>query len=83
MSSHIDIKRKKSESFDAMFRRFSRRLQQSGKTLDVKSQRFFARKAKKNKLQESALRRLTKGARREFLLKTGKVTEDDLRKKRR
>lgn len=83
MSSHIEVKRKKGESFDAVFRRFSRRMSQSGKTLDVKASRFFHRPTKKNKVHESALRRMEKGARREFLLKTGKVKEEDLRGPRR
>lgn len=77
--SQIEIKRKKGESFEALFRRFSRRLQQSGKTLEVRSHRFFAKRANKNRVQGSALRRLEMGARREYLLKTGKITEEELR----
>lgn len=80
--SNIEVKRKKGESFEALFRRFSRRLQQSGKVLEVRGSRFFERTPNKNKTRDSALRRLEMGAKREYLLKTGKVKEEDLRAKR-
>ncbi len=83
MSSHIEAKRKKGESFDALLRRFTRRMQQSGKNLDVKANRFWVKTPKKNRIQDSALRKLVKGARRAYMLKTGKVTEEDLRAKKR
>jgi ribosomal protein S21 len=78
--SDIEVKRKKGESFEAVFRRFSRRLQQSGKALDVRAGRYFAKTAKPNKVKASKLRSLEKGEKREYLLKTGKVKEEDLRK---
>lgn len=77
--SDIEVKRKKGESFEALFRRFTRRIQQSGKPLNVRSGRFFAKKPNKNKLHESAVRRLEMGERREYMLKTGKIREEDLR----
>jgi ribosomal protein S21 len=82
MASTIEVKRKKGESFEALFRRFSRRLQQSGKVLDVRASRYFERAPNKNRIQDSALRRLELGEKREYLLKTGKVKEEDLRQKR-
>lgn len=81
--SVIEIKRKKSESFEAMFRRFSRRLQQSGKILTLRAGRYFNKPANKNKQKSSALRRLEKGEKREYLLRTGKLKEDDYRRRRR
>lgn len=83
MSSHIEAKRKKGESFDALLRRFTRRMQQSGKQLDVKSGRYWIKSPKKNKVHDSAVRKLVKGARRAYMLKTGKVTEEELRAKKR
>lgn len=77
--SNIEVKRKKGESFEALFRRFSRRIQQSGMALNVRAGRFFERKPNKNKVHESALRRKEMGERREYLLKTGKIREEDLR----
>ncbi len=81
--SDIEVKRKKGESFEALFRRFSRRIQQSGKSLNVRASRFFTRDPNKNKLHDSALRRLEMGERREYLLKTGKIREEDLREARK
>lgn len=81
--SHIEVKKKKGESFDAMFRRFSRRVQQSGKVFDVRNGRFFVKKAKKNKLKDSALRRKKIGEKREYLLRVGKLKEDERRGRRR
>ncbi len=81
--ANIEIKRKKGESFEAVFRRFSRRLQQSGRVLDVRAGRYFSRKVKKNKAHKSKLRSLEMGERREYLLKTGKVKEEDLRQAKR
>ncbi len=83
MSSHIEAKRKKGESFDALLRRFTRRMQQSGKQLDVKAGRYWTKSPKKNKVQDSAIRKLVKGARRAYMLKTGKITEEELRAKKR
>lgn len=81
--SHIEAKRKKGESFEAMFRRWSRRVQQSGKVLNVRANRYFNKDASKNKLQESALRRMKMGEKRDYLLRTGKLKEDDRRRRRR
>ncbi len=81
--SEIEIKRKKGESFEALFRRFTRRIQQSGKPLDVRAGRFFARTPNKNRTHKSAIRRLEMGATREYMLKTGKIREEDLRAAKR
>lgn len=75
--SNIDIKRKKGESFEAMFRRFSRRVQSSGKMLTLRGSRFFARTPNRNKRRQSALRRLEMGAKREYLLRSGKLKEEE------
>lgn len=81
--SSIDIKRKKGESFEALFRRFTRRIQQSGKVLTVRGKRFHTGGPNKNQVHLSAIRRLEMGAKREYLLKTGKVKEEDLQQPRR
>lgn len=81
--STIEVKRKKGESFEAIFRRFTRRIQQSGKVLTVRANRFRAKDPNKNRKRDSALRRLEMGAKREYLLKTGKVKEEDLQQARR
>ncbi|MFH1766509.1 MAG: hypothetical protein ABH826_00230 [Patescibacteria group bacterium] len=81
--STIDIKRKKGESFEAMFRRYSRRLQQSGKVLTLRGRRTHMKKPNRNKVHESALRRLEMGAKREYLLRSGKLVEEETRGRRR
>ncbi len=81
--SIIEVKRKKGESFEAVFRRFTRRMQMSGKPLTVRAKRFRAKPPSKNRTHESALRRREMGEKREYLLKTGKVKEEDLQQSRR
>jgi len=81
--SQIEAKRKKGESFEAFFRRWSRRVMQSGKVLNVRNGRFHEKKATKNKRKSSALRRLEMGAKRDYLIRTGKLKEDDRRRRRR
>jgi ribosomal protein S21 len=81
VATQIEAKRKKGESFEALFRRFSRRFQQSGKALDVRASRFFAKKPNHTKVQDSAIRRLEIGEKREYMLKTGKIREEDLRRR--
>ena len=81
--SDIQINKKKGESFEAMFRRFTRRVQQSGKVFNVRNNRFFTKKPSKNKMQESKLRSLRIGEEISYKLRAGKITEEDLRGRRR
>ncbi len=78
----VEAKRRKTESFESLLRRFGRRLQQSGKALQTRKIRFHHAKPSKNKLKESALRRLHMSAKREYLIKTGEVVEDKRRRRR-
>lgn len=77
--SVIQINKGKNESFESMFRRFKSRERDSGKQLTVKGGRFFARKPSKNKTHESALRRLVKTAKLNYLLQSGKLDPKDIR----
>lgn len=72
----VEVKRKKGESFEALLRRFSKRMQQSGRMLQAKKIRFYETPKNKNAQRDAALRRLYLGAKREYLLKTGKLKED-------
>lgn len=76
-----EVKRKKGETFESLLRRFNRRLLQSGRILQAKKIRFHAKKQNKNKLRESALRRNTIREEREYMIKTGKLREEDFKKK--
>ena len=81
--SDINVTKKKGESFESLFRRFSRRVQSSGKLLTARSKRFYERPANKNKKHESAIRRLVKKEDFEYRLRIGDVTEKELRSLRR
>lgn len=73
----VEVKRKKGESFEALLRRFSRRIQQSGRILQAKKVRFRKPEGSKNAQRDAALRRQYLSARREYLLKSGKLKEED------
>lgn len=71
-----EVKRRKSETFDSLLRRFQRRIQSSGKILQAKKVRFLKKDGSRNKRRESALYRNTKRAEYEYLLKTGQLKEE-------
>jgi len=72
----VTVKRRKGESFEGLFRRFSRRIQQSGNILQTRKTRFHEDKPNKNKVKESALRRLTTRAKRDYLVRIGQMEEN-------
>jgi len=71
-----EVKRRKGETFDALLRRFQRRVQSSGKILQFKKIRFLKKEGSKNKRRESALYREAKRSEYEYLLKTGQLKEE-------
>ena len=79
----VEVKRKKGESFEALLRRFSKRIQESGRMIQAKKIRFHTSPKSKNAEREAAVRRLYLGARREYLIKSGKAKEEDFLPKRR
>ena len=79
----VEVKRKKGESFEALLRRFSKRVQESGRILQAKKIRFRPDVKNKNAQRIAAIRRVYLGARREFLIKSGQATEEDFLPKRR
>ncbi len=78
--SDIHAKRKKGESFEAMFRRWSRRYQRSGKRFTLQGGMFFTKDDPKNKRKASKLRSLEKAEKRDWLIRTGKLVEDKRRR---
>ena len=78
-----EVKRKKGESFDSLLRRFSKKVQESGKLLQAKKIRYYSSPKSKNAQREAALRREYLRQHREYLLKTGQATEEDFRPARR
>lgn len=77
----VEVKRKRGESFEAMLRRFNRRLQLSGKVLETKKNRFYRGQKNKTELKKSALRRLELQRHYEQLKKLGKLPEEQTRRR--
>jgi ribosomal protein S21 len=78
-----EVKRKKSESFESLLRRFTRRVQDSGRLLQAKKIRFHTGDKSKNLQRETALRREYLRAKKDYLIKTGQAVEEDFRRKKR
>lgn len=76
----LEVKRKKGETFDALLRRFQRRMQSSGKVLQAKKIRFHKKDPNKTRRRDSALRRVEKGATYAYLAKTGQLKEEPKKK---
>jgi ribosomal protein S21 len=79
----VDVKRRKGESFEGLFRRFSRRVQQSGRLIEARKHRVYVHEPSKNTTRKSALRRLEMGEKREYLMKTGQLVEEERKGPRR
>lgn len=71
-----EVKRKRGETFESLMRRFSRRVQQSGKLLQAKKIRFHTKDKSKNLQRASALRREEIRQKRDYLKKVGKLKEE-------
>lgn len=79
----LEVKRKDNESFESLIRRFTKKTIQSGKILQAKKVRFYAKPKTRRELKESALRRKKITGKIEYLKKTGKLDEVDFKKKKR
>lgn len=77
----VEVKRKRGETFEAMLRRFNRRIQMSGKLLQAKTVRFFAEPRSKTARKRSALRKLELQRYYEKLKKLGKLPEEIVARK--
>ncbi len=75
--------RKKGESFDAFLRRTKKSWQDSGRILEVRKGQVFTGKRTKRVRRQSALARLEKKGRMEYLKNTGKMSKKDLEAYRR
>lgn len=58
-----------------MYRRFGRRVQQSGRILESRKHRFREDQPNDAKQKESALRRIKMGAKRAYLMRIGELVE--------
>lgn len=71
-----EVKRRRGESFESLFRRFSRRVQLSGRLLQARKYRFYSPQPGENSEKRSALRRIAIGKKRDYLIKIGKLVEE-------
>ncbi|MEK7655775.1 MAG: 30S ribosomal protein S21 [Patescibacteria group bacterium] len=71
-----EVKRKKGETFDSLFRRFQRRIQSSGKVIQAKKIRFHEKPLKLTKRRAGALRREEMKSKFEYEVRIGKIKPD-------
>lgn len=71
-----EVKRKKSETFESLLRRFHKKLQQSGRLIQSRKIRFYEKSSNKNKVRKEALRRREITDKREYLKKIGKLKDE-------
>lgn len=78
----LEVKRKDTESFESLIRRFTKKTIQSGKILQAKKIRFFSKNKSKRKLKESALRKQKINTRLDYMKKIGKLDESTFKRGR-
>lgn len=78
-----EVKRKKGETFESLIRRFSKKVQQSGRLLQVRKIRFYSKDKNKTATRAAAGRRQEITAKREYLKKIGKLVEEPAHRGRR
>lgn len=71
-----EVKRKKSETFESLLRRFHKKLQQSGRLIQTRKIRFHSQAKNRNAVKKEALRRKDIGEKREYLKKIGKLKDE-------
>ncbi|MEI7741345.1 MAG: hypothetical protein WCJ29_02470 [bacterium] len=72
----LDVKRRKTESFESLLRRFTRRVQESGTVIQTKKNRFHKDQLNHTEVRKSALRRKEMREKREYLERSGKLKEE-------
>ncbi|OGH86263.1 MAG: hypothetical protein A2493_00145 [Candidatus Magasanikbacteria bacterium RIFOXYC12_FULL_33_11] len=78
-----DLKRKKNESFEAFMRRVKQQWQRSGTILQARKIQYFTAKQSKNVVRKLTVSKVKKNIKTDLLRKTGKLPEEDYKKKRR
>jgi len=75
-----EFKRKKGESFEAFLRRFNKSLQYSKKLIEARQKQYVKPKKSRNMKKKSALVGLKLRSKKEYMIKTGKLKEEDLKR---
>lgn len=73
----VGEKRRKNESFEAFMRRVKKRWQQSGKLIEAKSRKFHEPNPNRTQRKKTALHRLHKKNKIEYLKKIGRYQEEN------
>ncbi|MEK9130377.1 MAG: hypothetical protein AAB526_03225 [Patescibacteria group bacterium] len=71
----VEVKKKKGESPESLFRRFTKQIQQSGLVLQVRKTRYKEVIPSRQKIKDTAQRRSKLTEKREYLKKIGKITD--------
>ena len=71
-----EVKRKKSETFESLLRRFHKKLQQSGRLIQSRKIRFHEKSKNKTRTRREAIRRNEIQSKREYLKKIGKLPDE-------
>ena len=71
-----EVKRKKGETFEALIRRFGKKIQQSGRLIQSRKIRYHDRKKNKTSIRTAAARRNEISDKREYLKKIGKLVDE-------
>ncbi len=77
-----EVKRKKGETFEALIRRFSKKIQQSGRLIQSRKIRYHDKKKNKTAVRSAAARRQEINQKRDYLKKIGKLVEDSRNNRR-
>ena len=72
-----DVKRKRGETFEALLRRFNRRMLLSGKVLQTRKIRFFNSPETREDRRKRVLRSKGIKEKYEYLKKTGRLPEEE------
>lgn len=75
----VEAKLRRGESFEGLFRRFSRRVQLSGNVTQAKRKRFLDERPNKTLKKRQALRRIKIQKELIHLLRTGQIQEGEER----
>jgi ribosomal protein S21 len=79
----VEIKRKKSESFESFMRRFKKRIMESGQLIQFKKIRFKRKEENKSARKKSAVFRLKAADNREYLKRIGRLPEEEMNRSKR
>lgn len=71
-----EVKRKKGETFESLARRFSKKVQQSGRLIQSRKIRYHSKDKNKTAVRSAAARRVEITGKREYLKKIGKLVEE-------